>query len=67
MIWKILTEHQLSIVDDLDNMERSMQSNEAKFLDDIIKKLDAEGDDQAEFSAKQIAWIESLGRKYLDS
>jgi len=63
--WIQLTTEELSIVEELDNMDKEMQSHEAKFLDDVLKKLEEYGDDNARFSQKQRDWIHGLDRKYL--
>ena len=60
-----LTQAQLRIIHDLDNMDRDVTSIEASFLESIISKLDKLGESDAEFSPKQREWIDKLGAKYL--
>ena len=64
--WMLLSGDELSIVDDLDNMESSMTSFETQFLSDVINKLEKYGEMKAQFTEKQRNLIKRLASKYLD-
>jgi len=64
-LWDNLTQDELWIVYEIDNMDRSVQSHEANFLSQTIAKLKEQGETNAVFSAKQRNWIHAMADKYL--
>lgn len=54
----------LGILDDLDNLERSLPEKDANFVDSLLKQLEA--DETREPSEKQEKWLLDLKARYLD-
>ena len=54
----------LGILDDLDNLERSLPDKDANFVDSLLQQLEA--DETREPSEKQEKWLLDLKARYLD-
>ena len=54
----------LGILDDLDNLERSLPPKDVNFVDSLLKQLEA--DPTHEPSEKQAKWLLDLKARYLD-
>lgn len=54
----------LGLLDDLDNLERSLPAKDANFVDSLLQQLEA--DETREPSAKQEKWLLDLKARYLD-
>ena len=64
--WSILSDDEISIIHDLDNMDRSISSYEVGFVNDVLMKLNRYGEYKASFTAKQRNFILKLADKYLE-
>jgi len=63
--WDHLTQREIDLVYKLDDMDKTVDSHEAEFLNQAITKLKEQGEDGAKFSAKQRNWIHQMAEKYL--
>jgi len=63
--WAPLSKREIDLVYRLDNMDKTVDSHEADFLNQAITKLKEQGEDGATFSAKQRNWIHKMAEKYL--